>query len=653
MPGQFRFLFSSLTIGRVVVPNRISFSAHLTSFAEDCLPSERHAYYWAARARGGSGLIITEEQSVHPTDRAYDKLIEAFRPEVIPGYKRVTRAVHEYETKIFAQLNHNGQQCNGALSRLPVWAPSAVPDPMNREVPKAMEIEDIKEVIDYFCRSAVHVREGGFDGIELQFGHSSLARQFMSNLTNLRSDDYGGSFENRMRFPLELVDAVRKTIGTDFTLGVRLCADEMTPWGGITLNDAKVIARMLEETGNIDFMDLSLSTFHNLYLVGGSMHMPLGYAVPLAAGIKEAVKGIPVFATGRINDPLMAEKVLADGQADMIGMVRAQLCDPNMAAKAKEGRPEEIRYCIACNQGCYGRIAFNRPIGCVQNPFIGNEKAEDELHFPVTKWRKRVMVIGAGPAGMWAAKIATKRGHDVTLYEKESAPGGQLTIAMKGAGREELGAVIRNERNQLNALGIKVVFDKDVTVDFVMDQHPDAVIIATGATPKKLTIPGGDSPRVFNTWQVLSGDAQLGKNIFFIDDDGGHQATSTIEYLLELGKKVHVATTAFYIGGDLGPTQDITLAKQRLLGKGVTYTVDFYVMEIKGNEITGINVYTNQPTVFSGFDTIVAAMGSEVNDSLYFALKGKVKELYRAGDCVAPRKIDMAIHEGYMAGRRV
>jgi len=649
MAGQFTFLFSPLNIGRVVVPNRISFSAHLTSFAEGCLPSERHAYYYAARARGGTGLIVTEEQSVHPTDRAYEKLIEAFRPDVIPGYKRITRAVHEYETKIFAQLNHNGGQCSGALSRLPVWAPSAVPDPMYRETPKAMEIEDIKEVIECFCTSALHVREGGFDGIELQFGHSSLVRQFMSDLTNLRSDEYGGNFENRMRFSLELVGAVRKAIGDEFTLGVRLCADEMTAWGGITLSDAKEIARVLEGTGAIDFVDLSLSTFHNLYLVGGSMHMPLGYAVPLAAGIKEVVR-LPVFATGRINDPLLAEKVLANGQADMIGMVRAQLCDPNMARKAQEGRSEEIRYCIACNQGCYGRIAFNRDIGCIQNPMAGNEKEEDELHFPRSLWRKRVMVIGGGPAGMWAAKIAFVRGHDVTLYEKEETLGGQVATAMKGAGREEFGVIIRNERNQLDALGVRVVLGQAVTREFVLDQQPDAVIVATGSTPKRPAIPGGD--RAFTVQQVLRGEVELGERILFIDDDGGHQATSAIEYLAELGKKVHVVTTAFFIGGDLGPTQDITLSKQRLLKKGVTYTPDFYVLEIRESEVQGINVYSNEQTVFA-CDSVVAAMGNAVDDSLYFALKGKVKELYRAGDCVAPRKADMAIHEGYMAGKKV
>lgn len=652
MQGQFKHLFSPLKIGQVVVPNRASFSAHLTNFAEDCLPSERHVHYLAARARGGAGLIITEEQSVHPTDRAYEKLIEAFKPEVIPGYKKITRAVHEYETKIFAQLNHNGQQCSGALSKLPVWAPSPVPDVLFREIPKQMEIEDIQEVIQYFCKSAVHAREGGFDGIELQFGHSSLARQFMSPLTNFRSDEYGGTLENRMRFPLELVAAVRKTVGDDFTMGLRLCADEMLPWGGITLNDAKEIAKILAASGAIDFMDLSLSTFYNLYLVGGTMHMPLGYAVPLAAGIKEVIK-LPVFATGRINDPALAEKVLANGQADMIGMVRSQICDPNLMNKTKEGRIDEIRYCIADNQGCYGRVGLNRPIGCVQNPFVGNEQLEDELRFPATKWKKRVMVVGGGPAGMWAAKIATLRGHSVTLYEKEQNLGGQVAIAMKGAGREEFGVIIRNERNQLQRLKVPVVTGQVVTPEFVIAQAPDAVIIATGSKPKGCPVAGCNGPRVFNIWQVLKGEADIGDRILFIDYDGHHQATSTAEYLADLGKKVHIVTSALFVGSELGPSQDLYLSRQRLMQKGVSFTSNFAVIEIRGTVVHGLNVYSNEGQVFSDFDTVVTAMGNEVDDSLYYALKGRVQELYRAGDCVAPRKVDMAIYEGYAAGRRV
>ena len=419
---QFPHLFSPLQIGRVTVPNRVSFSAHLTNLAADGLPTQRLTDYLAARARGGTGLIITEEQSVHPTDRAYERLIEAFRPEVLPLYKRLTGAVHAYDTRIFAQLNHNGQQCSGSLSRLPVWAPSPIPDVMYREVPKAMEPEDIQEVIEHFALSAVHVREGGFDGVELQFGHSSLARQFMSPLTNFRGDEYGGEFENRMRFALELVAAVRAAVGPDFTLGVRLCADELIP-GGLTLDDAEAGSpSVCRRPGSWTSSTSRWRPSTTCTWSAGPMHLPLGYAVPLAAGIKE-VSTLPVFATGRINDPAMAERVLADGQADMIGVVRGQIADPDFCAKAREGRTEEIRYCIACNQNCYGRVGLNKTIGCVQNPSVGCEATEGEHHLRPALRKRRVMVVGGGPAGMWAAKIATLRGHDVTLYEKRRRAG--------------------------------------------------------------------------------------------------------------------------------------------------------------------------------------------------------------------------------------
>lgn len=648
---QFPLLFSPLRIGRVEVPNRISFSAHLTNLAENGLPNDRLTHYLAARARGGAGLIITEEQSVHPTDKAYEHLIEAFRPEVVAEYRKLTRAVHEFDTRIFAQLNHNGQQCSGALSRLPVWAPSAIPDVLYREVPKVMEHEDIAEVVDYFCRSALHVREGGFDGVELQFGHSSLARQFMSPLTNFRGDEYGGDAEKRLRFPLELVAAVREALGIDYTLGVRLCADELIP-GGLTLDDAKEIARRLEATGHLDFINLTLSTFYNLHLVGGTMHLPLGYTIPLAAGIKEAVS-LPVFATGRINDPVLAERVLADGQADMIGVVRGQIADPDFARKAQDGRIDDIRYCIACNQNCYGRVGLNRSIGCVQNPAVGIEATEGERWLKPTRRRKRVLVAGGGPAGMWAAKTAALRGHDVTLYEKGDQLGGQVLIAAKGAGRHEFGVIVRNERNQLERLGVPVVLGTRLTPELVAELKPDAVIVATGSRPKACPVAGGDGPDVVNVWQVLNDEVELGERIVLIDYDGHHQATATAETLADRGKKVHVVTSSLFVGAELGPSQDLYLTRQRLLQRGVTFTPDFAVMEIKGTEIHGFNVYSNEWAVIGPFDTVVTAMGNDADEVLYFGLKGSVSELHRAGDCVAPRRVDMAILEGYAAGKRV
>jgi mycofactocin system FadH/OYE family oxidoreductase 2 len=648
MYGQFKFLFSPLRIGSITVPNRISFSAHLTNLAEDNLPSERQMYYLAERARGGAGLIITEEQSVHPTDHAYEKLIDAWKPEVVPGYKRICRAVHEFETKIFAQLNHNGAQGDGRYSRLPVIAPSPVPDFMFREVPQEMETEDIQEIIASFARAAVHVREGGFDGIELQIGHSSLMRQFLSPLTNLRRDDYGGSLENRMRFPLEVIAGVRKTVSPDFTLGIRLCADEMVQ-GGLTLDDVREIARRFEATGNIDFIDLTLATFYNLYLVGASMHTPPGYTIPLAAGVKSVVK-LPVFCTGRINDPVMAERILADGQADMVGMVRAQICDPALANKAKEGRLDEIRYCVADNQGCYGRVGLNLSIGCIQNPDIGFEK---DCTLKPASVKKKVLIVGGGPAGLRAAEIAARRGHRVTLFEKQDRLGGQVNIAALGAGREELKAIIRNFENQLKLLPVKIVLNKEVTSEFILEQSPDAVIIATGALPKPCPFPGGDGPNVFNVWQVLTGAAEVGKKVLFIDNEGHHQATATVEFLADRGCEVHIVTSSPTIGSELGPSQDSYLAHQRLAQKGVTFTPDFAVTEIQGTAVKGLNYYNNAWHTFEGYDTVVYALGGRADDALYKALKGKVKELYRIGDGVAPRKIDMAILEGDKVGRTI
>jgi thioredoxin reductase len=387
------------------------------------------------------------------------------------------------------------------------------------------------------------------------------------------------------------------------------------------------------------------------------MHMPLGYAVPLSASIKEVVS-LPVFATGRINDPLLAEKILAEGKADMIGMVRAQICDPNMARKAKEGRLEEIRYCVADNQNCYGRVGLGRPIGCVQNPIVGNEKEEDELSIPPARWKKKVMVVGGGPAGMWAAKVAKMRGHDVTLYEKEGVLGGQLNIAMRGAGREELGVIVRNERNQLRVLNVPVVLGFEVTTEFVLKERPDVVIVATGSVPKRCPVPGCEGDRVFNVWQVLKGEAPLGESVALIDYEGDHKSTSTAEYLADLCKKVQIITPSLYVGADLGPTQDLFLSRHRLMKKGVGFVTDFAVMEIRGTDIYGFNVYTNEWYTLSGFDTVVVAMGNEANDALYLSLKehfldGTLKELYRIGDCVAPRKADMAIYEGYKVGRRI
>uniref|UniRef100_UPI0026182D80 oxidoreductase n=1 Tax=Geobacter sp. TaxID=46610 RepID=UPI0026182D80 len=459
----------------------------------------------------------------------------------------------------------------------------------------------------------------------------------------------------RMRAPLKFISAVRKAMGNDFTLGIRMCADEMIP-GGLDLGQVQEICARFEASGLIDFMDLSIATFYNLYLVEGSMHTPLGYTIPLAAGVRERVK-IPVFCTGRINDPVMAEKVLANGQADMIGMCRGLICDPFLPKKARDGRMEDIRYCIACNQGCIGRIGMNKTLGCVQNPAVGREKEWGEGTLTKANVRKKVTVVGGGPGGMWAAKMAGRRGHSVTLYDRNEALGGQVRTAMKGTGRDEFGVIIRNEKDQVHKAGVKVNLGAEATAEQVLTEKPDVVIIATGSLPKEHPVGGADGPAVYNVWQVLDGQAELGAKVCLIDYDGHHRASATAEFMANLGKTVHVITSSLFVGAELGPTQDLYLTRQRLLQKGVTFTPDIAVMEVAGESgaktVKGFNVYSNQWQEWGPFDTIVLAMGQRVDDSLYFSLKGKVAELYRIGDCVAPRKVDMAIWEGHRIGREI
>lgn len=640
----------------MVIPNRINFAAHMTNLSVDHQISDAHIAYYEERAKGGCGLITTEELTVHPSDLAYEKLVDAFKPEVISGFQKLTRSIHQYETKIFAQLNHNGMQADGKLSRLPVWGPSPGRDPLFRETAKEMELEEIKECVDYFALSALHAVEGGFDGIELQLGHSSLIRQFLSPLTNRRQDQYGGNFDNRMRFALEVIAAVRETVGPDFTLGVRLNADEMHPKGGITHEDAKQIAKGFENDGKIDFFDISLGTFYNLFLVEGSMHTPLGYTTPLSAGIRSVVH-LPVYATNRINDPHLAEKILEDGHGDVINMVRALIADPELPNKAREGRDEDIRHCIACNQGCIGRMGLGYTIGCIQNPAAGNEQELGAGTLRLCEMPKKVVVVGAGPAGLEAARTLAVRKHQVIVFERLAEVGGQNLIAAKVAGRQEIQGITRWLISQVNKLPIEWRMGVEATPDLILEEHPDAVVIATGSVPKEKPFPGAyDFPQVVNTLQILKGEVAAGQKVLFIDLNGHHHGTGTAELLASQGKKVHVLTPSLFQGSALGPLQDLYLSRQRLAERGVTCSPDIAVLEINGTTVKGLNVYSNEMFDIEGYDTVVLAAGNVADDRLYFELKERIDdnvELYRIGDCVAPRLTDMAIVEGHRIGRRI
>ena len=668
MAGQYQYLFTPIRIGQTVILNRIAFSAHLTNLAEENLPGPQLTAYYVERARGGCGLIITEEQSVHPSDWAYQPLIHGFDPHVVPAYRRLTRAVHDYDTRIFAQINHNGMQASSIYSRRPVLGPSPLPDPIHREMCKEIEPEEIVEIVRGYALVARHVREGGFDGAELQSSHSSLMRQFFSPYFNRRIDAYGGSLENRMRFALEVIAAVRTEIGRDFTLGIRLCGDELIP-AGLTFDDAREIARRLEATGQLDYINTSIGEFHNLYMVEGSMHTPPGYQLFISAGMREVVK-LPVFCTGRIKDPVQAERILREGLADMVGVVRGQICDPEFTRKAREGRTESIRLCISCNQYCIGRMGLNLSLGCIQTPATGNE-----LRFtrpvpvnadPIRRGylphgagtrdqvqRPRLMIVGGGPAGMQAAKVAAQRGFHVRLYEQQQELGGQINLIVKVPNRVEFGDASRNLQREILEAGVEVRLGVEVTAALIEQEQPDAVIIATGSRPSLPPVPGADLSHVATVWQVLQKEklAQAGEYVLVYDQLGFHQATSVAELLAERGCLVEVVTPQFYVGGDLSVTLDIELWYRRALARGMRLTANCFLASLGPNSATIINNYTGQPRQLENLALAVLATPQTAHDALYQQLQGRVKQLYRVGDCVAPRRVEHAILDGERAAQ--
>ncbi|MBU3948703.1 MAG: FAD-dependent oxidoreductase [Proteobacteria bacterium] len=650
MSDQFQYLFTPFKIGPVTIKNRIFFPAHGTKYTDEShMMTQRYVEYQRARAKGGVGLIVAGSMNIMFNSRNIYGIMEMYDERIVERLKTLVEAVHAEGAKLFVQLMHAGRTADTELTQMPLW--SASPTPAGgRAVPKEMEIEDIKEVIAAYAKTAQFAKDAGLDGLEIHSATGYLPEQFMSPYTNKRTDEYGGSLENRVRFPLEVMAAIREQVGYDMALGIRMPGDEFVP-GGLNIDDTTEIGKIFEESGYLDYISISGGFYEGIFTIGTGMHTPLGLLNPYAARFKESVD-LAIGVALRINDPIQAEKMLAEGQTDLVGMCRALIADPELPKKAMEGRIDEIRSCIACNQGCIGRAMKGRPLTCFQNPVTGKEKEIGTIEPAKTK--KKVMVIGGGLAGMETARVAKLRGHDVTLYETANELGGQILIAAKAPNRAEIAGSVRYRVRQLELLGVKVNLGVTVTPQMVEKEAPDAVVVATGSLTAKSPVPGGDQDNVVNVWDVLSDKVELGENVIVVDGGEGHwQFMSTAEYIVQKGKQVEMVSALTFIGFDLIATTDLPASYIRLRSKGAVFSPNTIVKSISGNTVELIDIYAGAVRKVEGVDNVVMVTHNRANNELYKSLKGKVKELHCVGDCVAPRKGIDAIYDGYTTGIKI
>lgn len=646
----FSHLFTPIRVGNITLKNRIVAPPMERNYCNpDGSVSDRCLAHFEELARGGAAMLTMEASFVTPAGRGSVNQLGIWNDGLIPGLRELTKVVHSQGAAIAIELYHAGRQTSSRISGLQPVSASPVPCPATgNEMPREMTLEDIRILIREFAEAARRAKEAGFDCVEFHGAHGYLPLQFLSPWTNRRSDEYGGSLENRMRFSLEAISAIRQEVGRAFVLGHRFCADEFVA-GGLKLDESTAFARRLEQA-SVDYISVSGGIYETSEMIASPMGVALGVLVPLASVIKESVN-VPVIAANRIKDPVQAENILAEGHADLVALGRALLADPHLPAKAKEGRLDDIISCLSCNQGCFGRIAAHQDVTCVVNPAAGRER---EFAIQPAGQSRKVMVVGGGPAGMEASRVAAMRGHVVTLYEREPELGGQVRLASVPPTREELGDIIRNLARQVERAGVKVALGVEVTPELVTRESPDAVVVATGAQPRKLQVPGSDRSFVVTAQEVLGGMVDVGQRVIVIGAD--RIGAETAEYLAVKGKLVDLIDESGGLASDMEFTTRIVFMRRLKCHDNVKVHRGTEVREINAGSVvicrTGA-IRAAEETTLSQVDTVVVAMGRERDDRLSRSLGGYRGETYHIGDCVEPRSALEAIYEGSMIGRKL
>jgi len=640
MKNQFNNLFSPITIGTMKLKNRIvlaPMSVHITP--PDGSITDREILFYKRKAEGGTGLITIGSVLIR-ADGNFGGQIFIDNDSRIPGLKRMTNAIHEAGAKISAQIHHSGRETNIATCGYqPVSASVFEPETEEYDLPRALTTREVGDYVEYYAQGVRRAKEAGFDAVELHCAHGYLIAQFMSPLTNFRTDQYGGSFLGRMRFIKEIFTRSRELVGDDFTITVRISGDELRP-NGIDMHLSREIAKYLEKLGAAA-ISVSAQMFPYVRTCPNMYHKP-GINVYLAENIKEVVK-VPVMTAGRINTPELAEEILSSGKADLVCLGRVLLADPDFSKKAQEGRPEEIITCIACNKGCHDRNAEDRAVKCTMNPETGREGTFEILP---AKESKKVLIVGGGPAGMEAARVATLRGHDVELYDRNEELGGRLLLATVPPNKTGYLEGIEFLKREIERLKIKVTLGTCLYKEEIEKKNPDAVILATGARTMIPGIEGIEQEHVIDSDDILAGSKTAGKKVVVIG--GGSVGAETAHYLMESAqRKVFLLEMLPDIATDMPQDAQIVFAKEVKQMADLKIQTNTKVVRIEKNSV--IIEKNNEEQELKDIDTVVLACGAVPNNELVQALKGIDAAVYTVGDALKAKDATKAIYEGAMA----